>query len=71
MGIQERLFRAAAVKQDKQHEKARLRAKDISRRKTKKIAHGSDWNKCLCAVKDCLWNVLLTCKGGGKVKRKS
>lgn len=32
VGIQERLFRAAAVKQNKQHEKARLRTKDISRR---------------------------------------
>jgi len=35
VGIQERLFRAAAVKQDKQHEKARLRAKSICRRREK------------------------------------
>ena len=35
VGIQERLFRAAAVEQDKQHEKAMLRTKDISRKKRK------------------------------------
>jgi len=36
VGIQERLFRADAVEQDKQHEKAKLRTKDISRRAKQK-----------------------------------
>ena len=35
MEIQERLFRTDAVEQDKQHVKARLRTKVISRRKEK------------------------------------
>jgi len=35
VGIQERLFRAAAVEQDKQHEKSRLGTRDTSRRKEK------------------------------------
>jgi len=35
VGIQERLFRAAAEERDKQHEKAMLRTKDISRKKRK------------------------------------
>ena len=32
MGIQERIFRAEAAEQDKQHEKGMLRTKDASRR---------------------------------------
>ena len=43
VGIQDRLFRAEVVEQDKQHEKARLRTKDISRRKVKGMVHSSDW----------------------------
>jgi len=35
VGIQERLFRAEAVEQNKQHEKARLRTEDSSRRRGK------------------------------------
>lgn len=35
VGIQEKPFRAEAVEQDKQHEKATLRTKDTCRRKEK------------------------------------
>jgi len=63
VGIQERLFRAAAVKQDKQHENqghlqkkrktksSKLRHDDHDWRKRAwlGVTHGSDWiSACMC-----------------------
>lgn len=44
MGIQERLFRAEAAEENKQHEKTRLRTKDMSRIQGRKNLHFS--NNC-------------------------
>lgn len=53
LGIQEKLFRAEAVEQDKRHEKARLRTKDTSRKEKTKAKwaawslhdNNPDWRK--------------------------